>query len=98
MPFHFWEGQMPNCPLIAMEVFDVVSEKASPFMREVYGDLLENPVEMAKVCVEKYGADLISVRLEGTHPEKGNRSAKEAVELVQIYFSRSGCPIDYNWA
>ncbi len=34
-----------------------------------------NPAEMAKACVEKYGADLISVRLEGTHPEKGNRSA-----------------------
>lgn len=52
-------------------------------MREIFGDLLRNPVEMAKVCVEKYGADLISVRLEGTHPEKGNRSAKDAVTLVK---------------
>ena len=28
--------------------------------------------------VEKYGADLISVRLDGTHPEKGNRTPEEA--------------------
>jgi acetyl-CoA decarbonylase/synthase complex subunit delta len=82
MPFHLWEGKMLNRPLIAMEVFDVVSEKFPQVLREVYGDVVNNPVEMAKLCVDKYGADLISVRLEGTHPEKGNKSAKDAVELV----------------
>jgi len=82
MPFHLWEGAMPNRPLIAMEVFDVVSEKFPPVLREIYGDVLNNPAEMAKQCVDKYGADLLSVRLEGTHPEKGGRSAKDAAELV----------------
>ena len=82
MPFHLWEGKMPNRPLVAMEVFDVVSEKLPPTLREVYGDVLNDPAEMAKLCVDKYGADLISVRLEGTHPEKGNKSVKEAVDLV----------------
>ncbi|MCL1858421.1 MAG: acetyl-CoA decarbonylase/synthase complex subunit alpha/beta [Oscillospiraceae bacterium] len=82
MPFHLWEGKMPNRPLIAMEVFDVVSEKFPQVLREIYSDILNNPVEMAKLCVEKYGADLISVRLEGTHPEKGNKSTKEAIEFV----------------
>ena len=38
---------------------------------------------MAKKCVEQYGAELISVRLEGTHPEKGDRSADEAVDVVK---------------
>ena len=82
MPFHLWEGTMPNRPVVAMEVFDVVSEKFPAALREVYGDALDDPAKMAKLCVEKYGADLISVRLEGTHPEKGNRTVKEAVELV----------------
>ena len=27
MPFHLWEGEMPNRPLVALEVFDKVSEK-----------------------------------------------------------------------
>ena len=83
MPFHLWEGKMPNRPLVAMEVFDKVSEKYPVVLKEIYGDLLEDPAKMAKVCVEKYGADLISVRLEGTHPEKGNRTAAESVELVK---------------
>ncbi|MCL2095786.1 MAG: acetyl-CoA decarbonylase/synthase complex subunit alpha/beta [Oscillospiraceae bacterium] len=82
MPFHLWEGKMPNRPLIAMEVFDSVSEKFPKVLSEIYGDVLNNPVEMAKLCVEKYKADLISVRLEGTHPEKGNKSVKESIELV----------------
>jgi len=83
MPFHLWEGEMRHRPLMAMEVFDAVSEKYPPVLREVYGELLESPAEMARVCVEKYGADLISVRVEGTHPEKGGRSPEQASELVK---------------
>jgi acetyl-CoA synthase len=93
MPFHLWEGEMPNRPLVAMEVFDLVSEKYPRVLREVYGDLLQHPAEMAKVCVEKYGADLISVRLEGTHPEKGNRTPEQAVELVKSVLAAVDVPL-----
>lgn len=93
MPFHLWEGAMPNRPLVAMEVFDVVSPKCPQVLREIYGDLLASPVEMAKVLVEKYGAELISVRLEGTHPEKGNRSAAEAVALVKQVLAAVEVPL-----
>jgi acetyl-CoA synthase len=82
MPFHLWEGEIPNRPLVAMEVFDAVSEKYPESLRSIYGDLLDNPAEMAKTCVEKYGADLISVRLDGTHPEKENRTPEQAVQVV----------------
>ena len=93
MPFHLWEGEMPNRPLVAMEVFDLVSEKYPRVLREIYGDLLQHPAEMAKVCVEKYGADLISVRLEGTHPEKGNRTPEQAVELVKSVLAAVDVPL-----
>jgi CO dehydrogenase/acetyl-CoA synthase delta subunit len=93
MPFHLWEGEMPNRPLVAMEVFDAISEKYPPVLKQVYGDLLADPVKMAKVCVEKYGADLISVRLEGTHPEKGNRSPKESLDLVKAVLSAVEVPV-----
>jgi len=93
MPFHLWEGEMPNRPLVALEVFDVISNKYPDALRKIYGDLLENPAEMAKVCVDKYGADLINVRLEGTHPEKGNRTAEQAVELVKSVLAAVDVPI-----
>jgi CO dehydrogenase/acetyl-CoA synthase delta subunit len=93
MPFHLWEGQMPYRPLVAMEVFDIVNDKFPISLRSVYGDLLGKPAEMAKVLVNKYGADLISVRLEGTHPEKGNRSADDAVKLVKSVLSAVDVPL-----
>jgi acetyl-CoA decarbonylase/synthase, CODH/ACS complex subunit delta len=93
MPFHLWEGEMPNRPLVAMEVFDRVSEKYPPLLKEIYGNLLENPTEMAKVLVDKYGADLISVRLDGTHPERGDRSPQQAVDLVKAVLAAVDVPL-----
>jgi acetyl-CoA synthase len=93
MPFHLWEGQMPYRPLIAMEVFDRVSEKYPAELRKQYGDLLNEPAHMAKVCVEKYGADLISVRLDGTHPERGNRSPQQSVQLVKSVLEAVDVPL-----
>ncbi len=83
LPFHFFEGEFPHRPLIAMEVFDKKSEKYPSSLMDYYRDVIEKPGEMAKKCVDEYGAELISVRLEGTHPEKGNKSADEAVEIVK---------------
>jgi acetyl-CoA decarbonylase/synthase complex subunit delta len=74
-------------------VFDIIGEKYPPVLREVYGDLLSNPAKMARVCVDKYGADLISVRLEGTHPEKGNRSPEEAVKVVRDVLEAVDVPL-----
>jgi acetyl-CoA decarbonylase/synthase complex subunit delta len=93
MPFHLWEGDMPNAPLIAMEVFDKVSEKFPPVLREKYGDILDKPAEMAKICIDKYGADLISVRLEGTHPEKGNKPPEQAVDIVKTVLEAVDVPL-----
>ncbi|HBC88347.1 MAG TPA: CO dehydrogenase/CO-methylating acetyl-CoA synthase complex subunit beta [Lentisphaeria bacterium] len=93
MPFHLWEGEMPNRPLVAMEVFDVVNDKYPQVLRNTYGDLLANPAKMAKACVEKYGADLISIRLEGTHPEKGNRSPEDSVKLVKSVLEAVDVPL-----
>lgn len=93
MPFHLWEGKMPNRPLVAMEVFDRVGEKYPLILREIYKDVLDNPAEMAKVCVEKYGADIISVRLDGTHPERGNKSADDAVALVKSVLKAVDVPL-----
>ncbi len=93
MPFHVWEGEMPNRPLVAMEVFDSINDKYPEELRNIYGDLLHHPADMAKTCVEEYGANLISVRLEGTHPEKGNRSAEQSVGLVKDILKAVDVPL-----
>ena len=66
-----------------MEVFDSVPAKYPDSLRDYTDDVLDKPGEMARRCVEECGAEMISVRLEGTHPEKGDKSAEEAVEMVR---------------
>jgi len=94
MPFHLWEGTMPHRPLVAMEVFDLLSPKYPEILKQVYGaEVVSDPAKMAAECVNRYGADLISVRLEGTHPEKGNRSAEEAVAVVGAVLKAVDVPL-----
>ena len=93
MPYHLWEGEMPHRPLVAMEVFLAVSEKYPPVLREVFGSTIDDPVAMARECVEKHGADLISVRLEATHPEKGNRDPDDALKLVKDILTAVDVPL-----
>ncbi|MFA5809992.1 MAG: acetyl-CoA decarbonylase/synthase complex subunit alpha/beta, partial [Thermoleophilia bacterium] len=93
MPFHLWEGEMPNRPLVAMEVFDKISGKFPEVLQAAWGELLYKPSQMAKVCVEKYGADLISIRLDGTHPEKGDGSPADALALVKSVLEAVDVPL-----
>ena len=48
---------------------------------------------MARVCVEQYGAELISIRLDGTHPDRGNHSPDQAVELVKAVLEAVEVPL-----
>lgn len=93
LPFHYFDGSAPNAPVLALEVFDTVNQKIAPQLREAWGDLLADPPSMAKKAVEEYGADLISVRLEGTHPEKGNKSPDEALALVKAILAAVDVPL-----
>lgn len=93
LPFHFFEGEHPHRPAIAMEVFDKIPNKYPDPLLDYYREVIDKPGEMAKKCVAEYGAELISVRLEGTHPEKGDKSAEEAVEVVRQVLESVKVPI-----
>jgi len=93
MPFHLFEGAIPHRPVIAMEVFDTPPRRYPRGLLEIYGDVMEKPGEMARRCVDEFGAEMISVRLEGTHPDRGDRSPEAAVEVVQEVLRAVGVPL-----
>ncbi len=93
LPFHFFEGKHPHKPVVAMEVLDKVPAKYPDVLREYYGNVIDKPADMAKKCVDEYGAEMISIRLEGTHPEKGDKSVEEAVEIVKQVLEGVNVPI-----
>src|SRR5450756_3255037 len=63
LPFYLFEGQMPNRPLIAIEVYDDNPQGWSPVVAEPLSDVLADPVAWAKKAQEEWGADLIACLL-----------------------------------
>jgi acetyl-CoA synthase len=93
LPFRYMEGDPGNAPAVAMEVFDAAPEKFPSVLRDYYGPLLADPAAMARHCVEKLGARAISVRLDGCHPDKGNRSAQAAADTVGAVLAAVSVPL-----
>ncbi|MCX6624811.1 MAG: acetyl-CoA decarbonylase/synthase complex subunit delta, partial [Acidobacteria bacterium] len=93
LPFRHYEGFTGCRPVVAMEVFDVVPKGLPEPLRAAYGSLLHDPAAMARHCVEKLGAEVISVRLAGTHPDNGNRSPEDAVGVVRDVLAAVGVPL-----
>lgn len=93
MPFYNFEGSIPNPPVIAMEVFDTVPRRYPKPLMDIYADVINNPADMAKKCVEEFGAQMISIRLDGTHPDRGNKSPDEASDVVKSVLESVGVPL-----
>ncbi len=93
MPFHLWEGAMPHRPVVALEVFDHITDRFPAELREAWGSLIHDPATMARAAVERHGADVVSVRLDGTHPEGGGRSVQQGVDLVGAVLEAVDVPL-----
>jgi acetyl-CoA decarbonylase/synthase complex subunit delta len=76
-----------------MEVFDQPPKGYPESLRRAFGDLLRDPAAMARHCVDKLGAEVISVRLLGTHPENGDASPEAAAEVVAAVLKAVGVPL-----
>jgi acetyl-CoA synthase len=93
MPFHLWEGRFPHRPVVALEVFDHISERFPHVLRDTWGELLGQPAAMAKAAVQRHSADLVAVRLDGTHPEGAGRSVQQGVDLVGAVLESVDVPL-----
>ncbi len=82
LPFHSFEGDIPNRPLIAYEIQDVPSEDWPETVRKVYEGVSGDTVTWAKYCEEDLKAKAIALRLLGTHPDGRNLTAEEAAVTV----------------
>ncbi len=83
-PFHTFEGNIPNPPKIAMEIWDYdPSEEWPAAAVEPFKDVISSPEAWAKKCVEEYGADLIVLQLKSTDPNGMDRGADEAAEVAK---------------
>jgi len=82
-PFYLFEGEMPNTPKIAMEVWDMEPEDWPESVLCQFKDVVSDPATWAKKCVETFGAELIVLQLKSTDPNGKNASPAEASRTVQ---------------
>ena len=87
-----FEGPLGNRPAVAVEVWDVGGDTLPPALLEVYGDSLKSAADWAKKAVE-FGAEMICLKLQGTHPDGGDRSAEQACEDVKGVLEAVGVPL-----
>lgn len=93
LPFLHFEGEMPNKPIIAMEVIDRVPEEWNDEVKKALAGVIDNPAAWAKKCVEEWGADIIFLKLQSADPELGNSSVEKCIKTVKDVLAAVGVPI-----
>jgi len=82
-PFYLFEGEMPNLPKIAMEVYDTPPEEWPEAALEPFAGVTDDPVAWAQKCINDYGAEMICLQMLSTDPNGLDRGADEAAEVVK---------------
>jgi len=81
LPFLGFEGSFPNKPAVALEVTDIAPDDWPETVKKAVSGAAANPVSWAKFC-QQQGADLVALRLIGTHPDQQNKSPEEAARVA----------------
>ena len=93
LPFHSFEGNLPNRPVIAYEIQDVPPGDWPETLKKVYEGVSGDPVSWAKYCQDKLNAKAIALRLIGTHPDRENHSPEEAAKTVKDVLAAVKVPL-----
>ena len=93
LPYLSGEGDMPNKPVIAMEIQDCKPSDWPDVLADEFRDVSGNPAEWAKKCVNEYKARLICLKLQGTHPDFGNKGSDEASRIVKSVLEAVKVPL-----
>ncbi len=93
LSFLHFEGVIPNPPAIAMEVWDMEPPDWPAVLKEPFGDVLADPVEWAKKCVNEYGANFLCLRLASTSPDTKNSSPEEAAHTAKRILKAVSVPL-----
>ena len=93
LPFHSFEGLTPNRPVIAYEIQDIPPTDWPEQVKKPYENVSNDPVSWAKFCQDILKAKAIALRLLGTHPDRENRSPKDAAKTVRDVLSAINIPL-----
>jgi len=92
LPFLTFEGAIPNKPVIAGYVADVVPDWPDMLVQAI-GKEINSPVEWAQKCVQEFKVDLISLKMIGADPAGKDRPAADCAKMVQDVLKAVDVPL-----
>jgi acetyl-CoA decarbonylase/synthase, CODH/ACS complex subunit delta len=92
-PFYLFEGDMPNKPKVAMEIWDMEPTGWAETVKKPFADVLSDPAAWAKKCVKEFGADMIVLQLKSTDPNDKDASPDDAVKTVSKVLKAIDVPL-----
>jgi acetyl-CoA decarbonylase/synthase complex subunit delta len=92
LPFMHFESEMPNPPVIAVEIKDRRPEDWSPLLLDAWGEIVDNPASWAK-AVEESGSKLIQLTLSLTDAAGEPTTPEAAVSTVKSVLDACGLPL-----
>jgi len=90
--FYNFERPITHTPIITLDVFDMevpLSKAVKMHVKDVVGD----PAAWAKLAVEKFGADMVTVHLISIDPLLKNATPKDAVKTVENVMQAVDVPL-----
>lgn len=92
-PFYHFEGEMPQKPRIAMEIWDMEPDDWPESALSPFKDVIGDVAAWAKKCVDDYGADMIVLQLKSIDPNGQNASAADASATVKKVLDAIDVPL-----
>lgn len=92
LPYLHFEGQMPNRPVLALEIRDRKPDDWSPILMDVWGAAMDDPATWAKAA-EEAGADLLYLVLSTTLADGSPNTPDAARAAVRKVLDASALPL-----
>ncbi len=91
-PFYLFEEVPPNPPVVSVDVFDI-KVRLPKALRKHVEEVMEDPSAWAKMAVEKFGADAVTVHLLSTDPLIKDASPSEASKTIEEVLQAVDVPV-----
>jgi len=92
LPFMHFESEMPNRPVVALEIVDRKPQEWSSLLLETWKEVVDDPAKWAKAA-EEAGADLLQLSLSLTDNKGNSNTPENAVAVVKAVLGASGLPL-----
>jgi acetyl-CoA decarbonylase/synthase complex subunit delta len=90
--FYTFENQTPHKPIVTLDVFDMevpLSKAVKMHVKDVVGD----PAAWAKLAVEKFGADMVTMHLISVDPLLKDATPKDACKTIEKVLQAVDVPL-----